>query len=70
MIWKSLLTLGAKFDYKIEQLDIITAFPESLIKETVYVKQPYGFEEYKGTRCARVCHLLRALYGLKQSSRE
>ena len=70
MIWKSLLALGAKFDYEIEQLDIITAFLESLMKETVYVEQPHGFEEPKGTSCARVCHLLRALYGLKQSPRE
>ncbi len=40
------------------------------MKETVYVEQPHGFEEPKGTSCARVCHLLRALYGLKQSPRE
>ncbi len=44
MIWKSLLALGAKFDYEIEQLNIITAFLESFMKETVYVKKPHGFE--------------------------
>ena len=70
MIWKSLLALGAKFDYEIERLNIITAFLESLMKETVYVKKPPGFEEPKGTSCAQVCHLLRALYSLKQSPRE
>ncbi len=70
MIWKSLLALGAKFDYEIEQLDIITAFLESLMKATVYLAQPHGFEEPKGTCCVRVCHLLRALYGLQQSPRE
>ena len=62
--------MGAKFDYEIEQLDIITAFLESLMKEIVYVEQPHGFEQPKDTSCARVCHLLRALYGLKQSPRE
>ncbi len=29
MIWNDLLALGAKYDYKIKQLDIITAFFES-----------------------------------------
>ena len=70
MIFKSLLALGAKYDYEIEQLDIITAFLASLMKDTVYVEKPQGFEEPKGISCARVCHLLRALYGLKQSPRE
>ena len=35
MIRKSLMTLGAKFDYEIEQFDIITAFVEFLMIETV-----------------------------------
>ena len=70
MIWKSLLALGAKYDYEIEQLDIITAFLELVMKETVYVEQPHGFEEPRSARYARVCHLLRALYGLKQAPRE
>ncbi len=70
MIWKSLLALGAKYDYEIEQLDIITTFLESFMKETVYVEQPHGFEEPKGARYARVCHLLRALYGFKQAPSE
>ncbi len=45
MIWKFLVALRAKFDYKIEQLDIITAFFKSLMKKAVYVEQTYGFEE-------------------------
>ena len=67
MIWKLLFALGAKYNYKIEQLDIITAFLELFMKETVYVKQPPGFEEPKSARYAWVCHLLKALYGLKQA---
>ncbi len=39
------------------------------MKKTVYVEQPHRFEEPKGTSFARVCYLLRALYGLKQSPR-
>ena len=67
MIWKFLMVLGTKFDYEIEQLDIITAFFEFLIKKTLYLDQPHRFEEPKDTSCARVCHLFRALYGLQQS---
>lgn len=51
--------------HEIEQLDIITAFLESLMKETLYVEQPHGFEEPRNARYTQVCHLLRALYGLK-----
>ncbi len=69
MIWKSLLALGAKYDHEIEQLDIITAFLESKLKEAVYVEQPYGFEETKSSKYVCVCRLLRALYGMKQSPR-
>ena len=70
MIWKSLLALRAKYDYEIEQLDIITAFLESFMKEMVYVEQPHRFEEPRSARYARVCHLLRALYGLKRAPRK
>ncbi len=37
MTQKSLLALRAKFDYKIEQLDMITVFLKSIMKETIYV---------------------------------
>ncbi len=70
MIWKSLVALGAKFDYELEKLDIFTAFLESLMKKTVYIEQSHGFEELKSTSCSWICHLLRAFYSLKQSLRE
>ncbi len=67
MIWKFLQALGAKFDYKIEILNIITIFFKSLIEEIVYLKQPYGFEELKIASYDLAYHLLKALYGLKWS---
>ena len=70
MIWKLLLALGAKYDNKIEQFDIITVFFELLMKETVNVIQPHGFKKPRSARYAQVCHLLRALYSFKQASRE
>lgn len=67
MIQKSLLALRVKSDYEIEQPNIITAFFKSLMEETMYLKQPHGFEKPKDTSCTQVCHLSWALYGLKQS---
>ena len=49
---------------------MITDFFESLIKRIKYVKQPNGLKKCKGTSCVKVCHLLKALYSLKPSSRK
>ncbi len=37
------------------------------MKGTVYLEQPHEFEKPKGTSYAGVCHLLRAIYGLKRT---
>ena len=69
MVWKSLLALGAKYDFEMEQMDVITAFLEALLKnQEIYVEQPHGF--IKDGEEDMVCLLLKALYGLKQSPRE
>ena len=49
----------------IMQIDVETAFLNGKINSKVYIKQPKGFED--GT--SRVCKLIKALYGLKESSR-
>ena len=51
MIWKSQLALGVKFDYKIEQFDIIIAFLESLMTETVYIELQQRCDDHKLTSC-------------------
>jgi hypothetical protein len=45
------------------QLDIDTAFLYAPIKKDVYIRQPLGF----ANGFAKVCHLRRCLYGLKQT---
>lgn len=55
----------AYFDPDCEQMDVVTAFLNSVLKETIYVEQPHGYEEGHGF----VCLLQKALYGLKQSPR-
>uniref|UniRef100_A0A1X7U099 Reverse transcriptase Ty1/copia-type domain-containing protein n=1 Tax=Amphimedon queenslandica TaxID=400682 RepID=A0A1X7U099_AMPQE len=46
-------------------MDVKTAFLNGELKETVYIKQPEGYEE-KGKE-ELVCRLKRSIYGLKQS---
>lgn len=60
-----LIAMSAKLDPDIDQMDDVTAFLQSELKEEVYMMQPTGLED--GT--SRVCRLKKSLYGLKQSSR-
>jgi hypothetical protein len=51
---------------KIQQMDVKGAYLNGTLKETLYMRQPDGYSDGSG----RVCHLIRTLYGLKQSSCE
>ena len=57
-----LLALAILHDWKIDHMDVKTAFLNSLLNEIIYMTQPEGFEFGD---C--VCHLRKALYGLKQA---
>lgn len=61
-----LIAITVKFALQIEQMDVVTAFLHGDIKETIYMKQPEGFDDNSG----KVCRLKKALYGLKQASRQ
>jgi Reverse transcriptase (RNA-dependent DNA polymerase) len=60
-----LLALTAIHDLEAQQLDVMNAFLNAHLKETIYVEMPHGFNK-KGY----VCLLLKTLYGLCQSPRE
>ncbi|GJR94831.1 retrovirus-related pol polyprotein from transposon TNT 1-94 [Tanacetum coccineum] len=62
-----ILSLTACEDYELEQLDVKMAFLHDNLEETIYMRQPPGFEE--GTD-NKVCLLKKSLYGLKQSPRQ
>ena len=65
MSFKVLFAIMAHYDLDCEQMDVITAFLNALLKELIYVE--YSTRYKVGNM---ICRLLRALYGLKQSPRE
>ena len=57
--------IAAQLKCKVYQMDIKTAYLNAAIDEDIYLEQPEGFNKGKGL----YCHLLKSLYGLKQSGR-
>lgn len=62
---KLLLSFCCQMGIIIEQMDVETAFLNSKINSEVYIKQPKGYEDGS----SKVCKLIKALYGLKESPR-
>jgi len=60
------LSLAAKWDHELHQLDVPTAFLNAAVEEEVYMELPEGFTNGKD---GLVCRLQKALYGLKQAPR-
>ena len=58
-----LLALTAVQNWKLRQFDIKGAYLHGTLHETIYMRQPEGFDDGSG----RVCRLIRPIYGLKQS---
>jgi hypothetical protein len=62
-----IMALAVKYDLKIHQMDVKSAFLNGEIDTELFVKQPEMFEEKD--RKAYVCKLKKGLYGLKQAPR-
>ncbi|CAI7730757.1 unnamed protein product, partial [Closterium sp. NIES-54] len=60
-----LLAAAAICGWKVEQMDVKTAFLYGVVDEEIYMKQPDGYDDGSG----RVCRLNKAIYGLKQAPR-
>ncbi|CAI7769801.1 unnamed protein product [Closterium sp. NIES-54] len=63
-LW-TLLATTAICGWKVEQMDVKTAFLYGVVDEEIYMKQPEGYDD--GSE--RVCRLNKAIYGLKQAPR-
>ncbi|KAG2758739.1 Retrovirus-related Pol polyprotein from transposon TNT 1-94 [Phytophthora cactorum] len=62
-----LLSLAAKYNLTLHQMDVKTAFLNGLLDEDIYMAQPDGYIDE--VHPDYVCKLKRSLYGLKQSPR-
>ncbi|WVZ90003.1 LOW QUALITY PROTEIN: hypothetical protein U9M48_036341 [Paspalum notatum var. saurae] len=62
-----LLAFAASKGFKLQEMDVKSAFLNGFIEEEVYVRQPPGFESARFPD--RVYKLRKALYGLKQAPR-
>ena len=63
-----ILSLVVQFEWELEQMDIKIAILQGDLEETIFMKQPEGFEDKRGKDL--VCKLKKSLYGLKQSPRQ
>lgn len=64
MTIRLLLSLAVRKNMHILQLDVKSAFLNGILKKPIYMKIPEGLE---GNTSGKVCKLLKALYGLRQS---
>jgi hypothetical protein len=62
-----LLAYASHHNFKLQQMDVKSAFLNGPLNELVFVKQPPGFENPKFPN--HVYKLDKALYGLKQAPR-
>lgn len=62
---RSFLSIAASEQLHLTQFDVSTAFLYGELEESIYMKQPEGYED----DTERVCKLKRSLYGLKQAPR-
>ncbi len=69
-IIKMLLALTVKYDYEVEQMNVVIAFLEAHLKEEVWMQQSSRFEQKESNETFLACRLNKALYELKQTSRE
>lgn len=65
---RTVISLVAQMGCEIHQMDVKTTFLNGVIEEEVYIEQPEGFETHE--KKYRVCRLKKALYGLKEATRE
>ncbi|KAG6590624.1 Integrase catalytic core protein [Phytophthora cinnamomi] len=63
---RMIIAVAKYFGWRMDQLDVVTAFLYGLMKEKVFCSVPEGVELDDGFDCVE---LLKAIYGLKQASR-
>ena len=64
---KIFLSIAARYDYEIWQMDVKTVFLNGNLEEEIYMMQLEGFIAENQEHI--VCKLKRSIYGLKEASR-
>ena len=64
---KTIIAIASTVGWKLDQMDVKTAFLNGIIEEEVYKEQPEGFIVHG--KDSHICKLKEALYGLKQAPR-
>jgi hypothetical protein len=67
---RAIFALVAAEDMECDALDITTAFLNGELEEAIYMKPPPGHEQFTPDGKRLYCLLLKAIYGLKQGSRQ
>ena len=63
---RAILALAVAENWEIQQINVKGAYLNGKLKEEIYMEQFTGY----GNGTTRLCHLIKTLYGLKQSGRE
>lgn len=63
-----LLSLAAAKKMTLKQVDVVGAFLYGDLEEVIHIEEPEGFETTRDG--SKVCHLRKALFGLKQAPRQ
>ena len=64
-----LLIIAAHKDLQIHQMNIVSAYLTGELKNKIYMKLLEGLSYIKKETKRMICHLVKRLYGLKQSER-
>ena len=65
-----LFAIAVEMGWEMHHPDIVSAYLNGTLKETVYMEQPPNFDDLEKPRCQYVCRLRKTLYGLQQSGKE
>lgn len=63
--FRILVAISVRLQLDLHQIDVVGAYLNSPLTETIYMRQIPGYDDHTG----RVCRLHKALYGLKQAGR-
>ncbi len=62
-----ILAIACIIDWEIEQMDVASTFLHADVESEIYMEQPQGYGAYGEKGQPLVCHLKKALYGIREA---